>query len=353
MSHISEGDSGEEDSDAEDVALLLAPVAAVGAPTPAMPRIQTNRQANRKRLPPQTPSRGGLPSRANMSYVSPAPPHSVENSLLLRPPHETAGQTALRGSIMSWEQLANNTSVTIGGDEFGRMLSEIPAPFRSGAASPSLSSHFDIPESPCLSAIDSPGGFGSISQVLLPDVTPSPALHQSLVQSRFSLSPDAGAVESSTITLLRLQLAAAENTAKERLSQIQALEEEFHNVQQAHSLQMEEMRKQAAYMESQWRAYDEQTPLISDLEEQLRLSRQSQEQAVAEAIARCQEDSRVASDLALKTERLKHEVITSARLASHSWNTLHEACEAELDTLRGDRALLSALLGQLDQLSFL
>ncbi|KAF8898453.1 hypothetical protein BD779DRAFT_10401 [Infundibulicybe gibba] len=71
MSHISEGNS--EDSDEEDVELLLAPTAPLGAPTPAMPRIQPGRP--RKRLPPQTPTRTNncLPTRANLSYLSPLP----------------------------------------------------------------------------------------------------------------------------------------------------------------------------------------------------------------------------------------------------------------------------------------
>ncbi|KAJ3513058.1 hypothetical protein NLJ89_g3162 [Agrocybe chaxingu] len=76
MSHISEGTSEQEDSEEEDVELLLAPVAALGAPTPAMPRIQTSR----KRLVPQTPTRPGLPTRDKLSYVSPMPPDSDKKS---------------------------------------------------------------------------------------------------------------------------------------------------------------------------------------------------------------------------------------------------------------------------------
>ncbi len=66
MSHISEG--GSDDGDEEDVELLLAPVAVIGAPTPAMPRIITSRQ----RKAPETPSRSTfLPSRSDLSYASP------------------------------------------------------------------------------------------------------------------------------------------------------------------------------------------------------------------------------------------------------------------------------------------
>lgn len=344
MSHISEGTS--EDSDAEDVEILLAPVAAIGAPTPAMPRIQTSR----KRVIPQTPTRYGLPGRADMSYASPDSANKSSSSL--RPPQrQTPNSQLARGSILSWEQLANEASVNMGEDEFGRMLSEIPAPFRSGAASPSLSSQMDVPESPCLSAIDSPGGFGSISQVLLPDVTPSPAMHNSSIQSRFDLPSDAAVVaDSSTSTMLRLQLAAAENTARERLFQIQAMEEEIHDLKQAHGHQMEESQKQMVYMEAQWREKDEQALYSASLEDKLRHLEISHERAIEETVKRCQEDALKSQSLVFKTEGLRCEAMFSARLAASSWSAVRDTCEVELDLIRDDKAVFSLLLMQLDQM---
>jgi len=347
MSHISEGTS--EDSEADDVELLLAPVAAIGAPTPAMPRIQ----ATRKRVIPQTPTRNGLPSRGDMSYLSPLPSDSANNpSSSLRPPQrQTPNSKAARGSILSWEQLANEASVNMGEDEFGRMLSEIPAPFRSGAASPSLSSQMDIPESPCLSAIDSPGGFGSISQVLLPDVTPSPAMHSNnLMQSRFNLSPDAAVADSSTTTMLRLQLAAAENTARERLFQIQAMEEEMYDLKQAHAHQMEESQKQMVYAEAQWREKDEQASYSASLEDRLRHLEVSHQRAMEETVQRCQQNALRSQSLVLKTAGLRHEAEFSARLAASSWSAVRDVCEVELDLIRDDKAVFSLLLMQLDQM---
>ncbi|KAF8350171.1 hypothetical protein F5887DRAFT_1224111 [Amanita rubescens] len=72
MSHISEATSEEE-----DVALLLAPVADPTAPTPAMPRL-----AKMRKQLPRTPTRPGntLPSRAQMSYLSPPPPTETSPS---------------------------------------------------------------------------------------------------------------------------------------------------------------------------------------------------------------------------------------------------------------------------------
>ncbi|KAF8971472.1 hypothetical protein BDZ97DRAFT_1786702 [Flammula alnicola] len=357
MSHISEGASEEEDDD--DVALLLAPVAAMGAPTPAMPRIQINR----KRVMPHTPTRPGLPGRADMSYLSPLPPGSDgknnSSSSSLRPPQrQTAIEKATRGSLFSFDHLANELSVTLGEDEFGRMLSDVPAPFHSRAASPSLSSQMggmSIPESPLLSAIDSPGAYGSISQVLLPDVTPSPAMHNILLQqSRFSLSPDAALLESSSsasATMLRLQLAAAEAAAHDRLGQVQAMEEEMQHLRLAHAHEREETQKQVAYMEAQWRAGDERAAYAADLEARLRQAHVSREQAVEDAVARVWEEAKRAHAMQLKAEGLRCEMGASARLAASGWGAVRDACEVELDVVRSDRGVLSLLLAQLDQLA--
>jgi len=351
MSHISEGNSEEDsDDDEENVGLLLAPVAALGAPTPAMPRIQTSR----KRIAPQTPTRPqGLPSRQNMSYLSPMPPDR-EGSSSLRPTQRPTNERAARGSILSWEQLATEASRSLGEDEFGRMLADIPAPFRSGAVSPSLSSQMDIPESPALSAIDSPGGFGSISQVLLPDVTPSPAVHH-IQQARFSLSPEGPQVDSSLVTLLRLQLASVESTAKDRLFQIQAMEEEIHNLKQAHVHQLEESRNQSQYIESQQRrANDERAAYTASLEEQVRQANWAREQAVQDAqesIARMQESVNLSHTRVLEKERTRAAAASSASLASSKWGTVRSACEVELDLVRADRAMLTFLLTQVDQMT--
>ncbi|KAJ6626878.1 hypothetical protein B0H10DRAFT_2210759 [Mycena sp. CBHHK59/15] len=182
MSHISEGDS--EDSETEHVELLLAPVAALGAPTPAMPRM--------------------LPSRANLSYFwkrygGPGI-------------HFVMGAACDRGIA----------DVGGGGDRQYALGYPSPLPFRSGF--PNL--HLEVPDSPCLSTLNSPGEFGSISQVLLPDVTPSPAVHV----NRFGNSnreSGVNGVDAAIVTLLRLQLASAENIAKERLFQLQSMEEEY------------------------------------------------------------------------------------------------------------------------------
>ena len=347
MSHISECDS--EDGEADDVELLLAPIAALGAPTPAMPRVHKSRT----HTAPQTPTRIGLPSRSNLSYLSPLPPDSDGKSLSLRPSGRTPGSDRVaRGSILSWEQLASEASKTLGDDDLERMLSDIPAPFRSGAVSPSLSSPTDGPASPSLSAIDSPRGNSSIAQVILnlPDITPSPAVHYGLQQSRFSLSPDTSG-DSGTATMLRLQLAAADDKAKQNLSQVLGLEEEVHNLKQAHAHQMEEMQKQMAYLEMQARAADDRTSQATSLVEQLHKVQASHEQAIEETVMRTQESLTSSFNRVLKAERSRYETNCSLQLAVWGWNTVHETCEMELNAVRDDRAFLALFLTHLDEMT--
>ena len=336
MSHISEGDS--EDDEADDVELLLAPIAALGAPTPAMPRVHKSRT----QTAPHTPTRLGLPSRSNLSYLSPLPPDSDGKSLSLRPSGRTPGSDrAVRGSILSWEQLASEASKTLGDDDLERMLSDIPAPFRSGAVSPSLSSPTDGPASPSLSAIDSPHGNSSIAQVILnlPDITPSPAVHYGLQQSRFSLSPDSSG-DSGTATMLRLQLAAADDKAKQNLSQMLGLEEEVHNLKQTHAHQMEEMQRQITYLEMQARAADEQLHMV-----------QASHKHIEDAVTRTRENLTSSYNRVLKAERSRYESNCSFQLAVWGWNTVHETCEMELNVVRDDRALLALFLTQLDEMA--
>lgn len=348
MSHISEGDS--EDSEADDVELLLAPTAALGAPTPAMPRVHKSRT----RTALQTPTRHGLPTRSNLSYLSPLPPDSDGKSSSVRPTRRTPGSDrAARGSILSWEQLASEASKTLGEDDLERMLSDIPAPFRSGAVSPSLSSQMDGPASPSLSTIDSPPGGSSIAQVILnlPDVTPSPAVHYSLQQSRFSLSPNDSSGDSGTITMLRLQLAASDDKAKHNLSQVHGLEEEMHNLKQAHAHQMEELQRQITYLEAQARAADDRTSQAASLVGQLHLAQASHEKTIEEAVIRTRESLTSSYDHVLKAERSKYEANCSLQLAIWGWNTVRETCETELNVVRDDRVLLAFFLTQLDEMT--
>ncbi|KAJ7139733.1 hypothetical protein C8R44DRAFT_311240 [Mycena epipterygia] len=350
MSHISEGNS--EDSETEHVELLLAPVAALGAPTPAMPRTVSSRHRPRADAP-RTPVRSQLPSRANLSYLSPLPPDS-DSPPSLRPQQAGTGATAGRGSILSWEQLATEASRTLGEDEIASMLSEMPAPFRAGAISPH--NHLEIPESPCLSALNSPGEYGSISQVLLPDVTPSPAVHANT--SRYSnKDADAPVVDAAIVTLLRLQLVSAESIAKERLFQLQSMEEEIHNLKQARFRDADELTQQVGHLEDQLRGSleirerteEDRSAHIASLEDQLRQADAYRDQAISEVVAQTRESAQAEADSALRTQHAKTSAVWSARVTGTHWAFVRDFAESELDAIKGDREVLSALLADLDE----
>ncbi|KAK0208391.1 hypothetical protein DFS33DRAFT_439157 [Desarmillaria ectypa] len=343
MSHISEG--GSDDGDEEDVELLLAPVAVIDAPTPAMPRILTSR----RRQTPETPSRSTfLPSRSDFSYASPKP-LSNDSPASLRPQPISRG--APRGSILSWEQLADEASRTLGEDEIQNMISDVPAPFRSATASPVLSTvHLTLPESPCLSAMNSPGGYGSISQVLLPEVTPSPAIHTRR-QSR--VPPEVPAIDGAIVTLLRLQLESSEHIAKERRIQLQSLEEELHHVKDAHVRDVEQLAQQIKHLEDQLRnslevrerSAAEQALYIASLESQLKKVHSS---GGHNTISKVQAPVQDLQDKMLHSERLKWGRASSARVAAMHWTSVKESAEMELDTVKSDQDVLSLLLGELD-----
>ncbi|KAF7437164.1 hypothetical protein PC9H_004000 [Pleurotus ostreatus] len=355
MSHISEVDS-EDSFDADDVELLLAPVTHLAAPTPAMPRLQTRRQ----REEPETPTRGytnNLPTRANMSYLSPLPPTSDDSPPSLRPPKQGSAKAA-RGSILSWDQIAEEASRVLEPGEVESMISDIPAPFAPGLISPAPSNSFlpDVPESPCLSSINSPSGYGSISQVLLPDVTPSPAVHH--------YSPPArdrdldGAADASLVTLLRLQLAAAENTAKERLYQMQVMEKEIHTVKNTRRQDEENLTQQLdcletnmrEQLEARERTECERQVYIASLELRLQQTDAAQSEAVDDAVAKAAEALRRSHARALRVESCKWTAAYSAREASSKWFSIRDEAQILLEDVNQDREVLAILKAELDLL---
>ncbi|KAG0703178.1 hypothetical protein DFH29DRAFT_460569 [Suillus ampliporus] len=353
LSQLAEDDS-EDSIEADDVELLLAPAAPLGAPTPAIPRIRAVRpQHHESEL--QTPSRPSqlLPSRANLSYLSPVPPMS-QSSPGLRPPKANG---ANRGSIMSWEQLAHDGSLIIAQEEVEKMLSEIQAPFTPISPSPNVGVlGLEVPESPCLSALPSPGGYGSISQVLLPDVTPSPAMHHlnQVFDTSTELPPP---MDSGTVTLLRLQVASAENTAKERLARLQDLEEQLHTATQSRIQETEELAKQVSFLEKQLhvsveareRLDEERAAFTASLQDQLRHAEARGEQAADTAFARGREEAATSWADLLNHKQQKWEVCSLAREIKVEWASVREQADVEQEFLRASRETLKVFLAMLDQ----
>ncbi|KAK7028994.1 hypothetical protein VNI00_014704 [Paramarasmius palmivorus] len=344
MSHISEADS--EDMEEADVEMLLAPVASIGAPTPAMPRIQTTR--TRQRLAPQTPCRPTVPREVLMP-----PDNDSPSSLRLRTT-PASEKSAPRGSILSWEQFASEASKTLDEEEIGTVLSDITAPFQGAPLSPMPTGDMLLPpESPCLSALNSPSGYGSISHVLLPTVTPSPALPRTRFRES---SPSNSSGEAAVVTLLRLQLSSAENIAKERLMQLQLLEEEVHNLKQARGQDAQELARKLEILEEQMRdkleaearSAEQVAAHIALLEGRLRKADVAREEAVKYAVESATRSVHASSLASMKTRHRRLEAAHVSENAAREWRHVKELCEGELEDVQRDKELMTFLLAELD-----
>lgn len=341
--------SSMDSMEASDVEFMLSTIASPSAPTPALPRFRTIRASDPE--PPQTPLRGPqfLPTRANMSYLSPMPPAS-EGSPFLRLRPKQAGND--RGSILSWEHLAQH-SRSLDQDDVEHMLADIDAPFGSVTASPAPSTLYDIPESPSLSALPSPTGYGSISQVLLPDVTPSPAAFNATL--RFDeMAAEAPHGDGGNVTMLRLQLAAAESSANEQQLQIEALEAQLNMAKEARLRDTEELAQQITFLEEQVRGSlrpDEQLQQhAASLEEQLAHARAAQTQAVNEALKQAQVAAARAQQQSLRKQQARWYVSSAARDAGVAWSSAKCVAEGELEYVRSSQDVLGVLLAGLDRM---
>ncbi|KAI9444979.1 hypothetical protein H4582DRAFT_1912460 [Lactarius indigo] len=333
----------EEDS-ADDIEYMLGPTVSPTAPTPSLPRLRIRHEHDDT---PQTPSRlSNLPTRSNLSYLSPVPPLAGAS-----PSHRLLRAGNDRGSLLSWDQLVAVGDRTLGEGEVESMIADIAAPFSPASSTADLESN--VPESPSLSALPSPAGYGSISRVLLPDVTPSPAPAKHY-QSQFT--PEHGrpaAADASLVVMLRLQLASMENIAKERLGRINALEEQLSVAKEARMREAADLAAQVSALEEQMHTSLEYRERVANeraaLEEQLRGAAVARESAVQEAVKRATDDMGRTSLRAEAAARRRCEVAAAAHDAATSWMSVRDVAEGELDFVRSQREALGFLLASLER----
>jgi hypothetical protein len=256
-----------------------------------------------------------------------------------------------RGSLLSWDQLVAFGDKTLGEGEVENMIADFPAPFSPTPSTVDL--QLTIPESPSLSALPSPAGYGSISQVLLPDVTPSPASTKQMQSQFIPEHSRPAAADASIVVMLRLQLASMENIAKERLTQITALEVQLGAAKEARLREAADLAAQVSALEEQMHVSFESRERAAEeratLEEQLRGAAVAKELAVQEAVRKASEDAarlRVAAEEAM---RRKCEVVGAARAAAMLWESVREDAGGELEFVRAQRETLTFLLASLDQ----
>ena len=139
------------------------------------------------------------------------------------------------------------------------------------------------------------------------------------------------AADSATITLLRLQLASVENTAKERLNRLQDLEEEVHNLKsqrQKQTVELEKASEQMSFLEdtmvSQMRDRAEKDGAYAQsLERDMREMEEGHQRALTDAVAQTRRD----------VEKYYTSQTTSARKNSAA----QKACSGRSEERRGGK----------------
>ena len=254
-----------------------------------------------------------------------------------------------RGSLLSWDQLVAVGDKTLGEGEVDNMIADMPAPFSPAPSTVDL--ELTVPESPSLSTLPSPAGYGSISQVLLPDVTPSPASNKHMQTQLIPEHSRPAIADASLVVMLRLQLASMENIAKERLSQITALEAQLGAAKEARLREAADLAAQVSALEEQMHvSFDSRERAAEEratLEEQLRRATVAQELAVQEAVKKVTEDAARLRVAAEESMRRKCDVIGAARSAATSWVSVRELAEGELEFVKTQRETLTFLLASL------
>lgn len=146
---------------------------------------------------------------------------------------------------------------------------------------------------------------------------------------------------------LRLQLAAAEELSTERAQRIRAMEEEIQDLKGAHLQQMEEFARHVQHRERS----DQQAGYIASLEDQIRALRVKGERDIQEVRMQVEEEARKRSEAVVRAQRRKMDAVFGSVMAGTAWNVVKDAAEVELETVRGERHVLSLLLMELEALT--
>lgn len=370
LSAITEGTSCDS-LEAGDVEFMLAAIASPTAPTPAIPRL---RPVNFNQQPPQTPSRTFLQPPCSTLGLSLYPSNQSENrnekalSSAGTPRRSSPQRKAVneRSSVAAWEKLAD-LSAEMNASELGGLITEVEVPFlptTPGMLSPSPSvMRLDPeapPDSPTPLNMPSPGGYTSISQVLLPNVTPSPAMpmrnHHYFSDVNGAL--DVPSMDSATVMLLKLQLASIENLAKERLAQITRLEEEMHVLKETKRRDEDELAVEVAQLEDRLRealVAPQHQPIVQDhsecravLEERLLQEADARQQAIFEAVSEAAEAERLRQEKILRKATIQQDMSSAMRCATRQWTNVSEIVDGELEFIASNRETLAVLRSGLD-----
>ena len=244
----------------------------------------------------------------------------------------------------------------------GGLISEMSAPFSTTpgfiSPTPSTMQLADGPESPSPPGLPSPGDFVSISQVLLPMVTPSPAVHNI---NFFETQPGLPIIEGgATVTMLKLQLASAESLARERLEQMQRLEAQVEAMKERRAREERELAEQVSFLEEKLRETlaarsGRTSPSMQDhemcraaIEEQARKAEEQRLAAVRAAVAESAAKERRERARAVKQVEAQKRVACAARDAMGQWTSVRDVVSDMLEALKCGKGTLAVLKADLD-----
>jgi len=165
------------------------------------------------------------------------------------------------------------------------------------------------------------------------------------------------AVDAAIVTLLRLQLASAENVANERLKRLESLEEEIRLLKVTRERDLHELVQQVSTLETELRGnmearerqIEEKTACIASMEDQLRHAHGFREEAVQAAVRKAQEIAQASHNATLQAYRQHWQLAGIAGNVATAWISVQESAESELETVRSTRQMLSVLIFALDQ----
>jgi len=211
----------------------------------------------------------------------------------------------------------------------------------------------ELPDSPGLSTISlSPAGYNSISRVLLPDVTPSPAP----LRLEMERSVSSGVSEAATNTMLRLQLAQQEHMSKERLDRIQSLEKQLHYEREAHERSARELAQQVTEVDTGLRAHIEATERktaerdaqIVTLQGQLKQLNGSKKRELDQAVEQTRVQAATTYSDNLQMVHMKWGAAAAGQQAAGSWSTVASLFGGHLGLIKSNREMLATLMSGLD-----
>ena len=134
--------------------------------------------------------------------------------------------------------------------------------------------------------------------------------------------------------------------------QVHAMEHEIFSLKEMHARQMQDTVRHIAYLEANERKGEDARVYASSLEEKLKCAEMLREKAVRDTQRKCEDSMRQSLNAERKKKKDAVQIGCAAKLALSEWVNVKDLAEIELDLLKGDQAVLSVLLTELDQMTW-